>query len=135
VKANIILSILALSLLALSLYWRGVGIETELACQTTLTEINETSEANRKADEVKNNVIETKRVKDEQAAGERTRGHVERLRKPVPIVPLVAGGCACLLPDDVARVLREASDDPRLSKTSDPTSPSNATETTTDVSQ
>ena len=134
-KANIILSILVLSLLALSLYWRAESIETELSCQKRLTEINETSEANRKADEVKNNAIETKRVTQKVEADKRSRGHVKRLRKPVPIVPNIVNNCACSMPDDVGRVLREASDDPRLSKTSDTAITTDTPETTPDAGQ
>jgi hypothetical protein len=135
VKANIILSMLVLSLLALSLYYRGEGIETELACQQTLKTLSDQSEANRIADEVKNNAIETKRVKDEQIASERSRGHVKRLRSPQPVVQDIVNNCACNMPDDVGRVLREASDDPRLSKASDPALPPSAAETTPDDGQ
>jgi hypothetical protein len=126
-KTNIILGILALSLLALSLYYRGEGIETELTCQKTLTEINETSEANRKAEEVKNNAIETKRVEAEQTEVERLRLLVERLRKSKPRVSDNPDNPASRIPIDVISVLRESARDPRLPQAPDsarPISPS-----------
>ena len=129
---------LVLSLLvAVGLWWSYQAGQNEVTieCQKILADLSEQSEKSRKADEVKINVIETKRVKDEQAASERTRSHVKRLRQPVPVVPNIVNNCACSMPDDVGRVLREASDDPRLSKTSDTAIPSGATETTPNAGQ
>lgn len=122
-KTNIILGILALSMLALLSYYRAEGIETELACQKTLTEINETSEANRKAEEVKNNAIETKRVEAEQTEVERLRLLVERLRKSKPRVSDNPNNPASRIPADAYVVLREAVSDPRIPQAPDTTSP------------
>jgi hypothetical protein len=124
-KTNIILSILALSLLALSLYYRAEGIETELACQKTLTEINETSEANRKAEEVKNNVIETKRVEAEQIANERGRLLAERLQRDKSRVQNNPNNSACRITPIAYGVLREAVSDSRIPQAPDPAGPVN----------
>jgi len=124
-KTNIILGILALSLLALSLYYRAEGIETELACQKTLTEISETSEANRKAEEVKINVIETKRVEAEQTEVERLRLLVERLRASKPRVQNNPDNPASRIPADAYVVLREAVSDSRIPQAPDPASLAN----------
>jgi len=122
-KTNIILGILALSMLALSLYYRAEGIETELACQKTLTEISETSEANRKADEVKINELETKRVEAEQIANERSRLLVERLRKSKPRVSDNPDNPASRIPADAYVVLQQAVSDPRIPQAPDTANP------------
>jgi len=122
----LVLSILVA--VGLWLSYQAGQTEAELACQTTLKEINETSEANRKADEVKINVIETKRVTQKVGADKRSRLLAERLRKAKPRVSDTPDKPACRITPDAYVVLREAASDPRIQPASDPPIPVSATD-------
>lgn len=92
-----------------------------IQCQQTLTSLSEQSEASRKADEDKINDLETKRVKAEQTAGERSRLLAERLQRDKPRVSDNPDKPACPVSPTVISVLNESTSDPRLSEASDPT--------------
>jgi hypothetical protein len=117
-------AIIISTLVAAVLWWsyQAGQNKAELTCQKTLTEISETSEANRKAEEVKINAIETKRVEAEQTEVERLRLLVERLRASKPRVSDNPDNPASRIPIDAYVVLREAASDDRLPEAPDPAS-------------
>ena len=116
---------LVLSLLVVAALWWSYQAgqnEVTIECQNRMASLSEQSEKSRKADEVKNNVIETKRVEAEQIAGERSRLLAERLQRDKPRIQDTPDKPACRITPDAYVVLLESASDPRLPETPDTTS-------------
>jgi hypothetical protein len=119
---------LVLSLLvAAALWWSYQAGQNEVTieCQNRMASLSEQSEKSRKEDEVNINAIETKRVKDEQIASERSRLRAERLRASKPRVSDTPDKPACRITPESYVVLREAASDDRLPEAPDTTGPVN----------
>jgi len=117
----IILSILVAAVLWWS-YQAGQN-EVTIECQKTLADLSAQSEKSRKAEEVKNNAIETKRVEAEQIANERSRLRAERLQRDKSRVQNNPDNPASRITPVAYGLLREAVSDPRLPEAPDTTSP------------
>jgi hypothetical protein len=116
---------LVLSLLvAAALWWSYQAGQNEVTieCQNRMASLSAQSEASRIANEDKINDLETKRVKDEQIASERSRLRAERLRASKPSISDTPDNPACRIAPDAYVVLRESASDTRLSEAPDPAS-------------
>lgn len=108
---------------ASSLFYRAEGIETELACQNRIAEINRLSAESLKQSEDKIHDLETDRIAQNQDADTRLQALRKRLDSAIKNKPPIQAGIGlpdCSVGDDVIRVLTEAAADPRLSSPDNP---------------